>query len=289
MKPAKWILIIIFALWPAVAGAVERTDYWNYMNEVLGGQDQEQSYLGGTYGEYDSHSIANEIGSYGSIVGVYSINNNVGRFGSDTSSYSARNPFTSIPPILYYQANDGLFYPDIYVTKNQYIAGDYLDPDKLVTYIREHYYDPYNTPTPTPLPTATPTPSPTPTPTPTPTPSPTPVARDASVFSASSTNHHAEVWMRNTGTESWTGTAGFSLAVIDDPAHLCAATRYGLGNLTISPDEAFQFEVPLTMPPHSGHYTARFRMVKEFVEFFGETAMVQVANNNSAKVWELYE
>lgn len=51
--------------------------------------------------EYDSDSIHNDYGNYGSSYASNSIRNEYGTFGSDYSSYSACNEYASSPPEIY--------------------------------------------------------------------------------------------------------------------------------------------------------------------------------------------
>ena len=50
---------------------------------------------------FDSNSIFNQFGRYGSQFSPDSINNQFGQYGSQFSPDSARNPFTMTPPTLY--------------------------------------------------------------------------------------------------------------------------------------------------------------------------------------------
>jgi hypothetical protein len=57
-------------------------------------------YLGRLTNQFDSESIYNEFGSYGSAFSATSIYNEFGKYGSEFSSLSPFNEFTSTPPIL---------------------------------------------------------------------------------------------------------------------------------------------------------------------------------------------
>jgi uncharacterized protein YjdB len=75
------------------------------------GDDNE--YLGRFTNQYDSQSVLNEYGAYGSPYRSTSTNNTYGTYGSPYSSLSARNPYASRPPriikngtfLAYYTAN----------------------------------------------------------------------------------------------------------------------------------------------------------------------------------------
>jgi len=51
--------------------------------------------------QYDTDSIANRYGTYGSVYGTSSIWNEYGSYGSEYASLSAWNPYTSTPPCIY--------------------------------------------------------------------------------------------------------------------------------------------------------------------------------------------
>jgi len=79
-------------------------------------QDDKNTYLGKLTNEFDSDSIFNEFGTYGSEFNQLSVFNEFGNFGSEFNSYSATNPFTSTPPMI---------------IKNQKIIG-YLSANKVI-------------------------------------------------------------------------------------------------------------------------------------------------------------
>jgi len=67
---------------------------------VLIAQDNKNTYLGKITNSYDSESIFNEYGTYGSEYNSSSIWNQYATFGSEYSSYSANNSYTSTPPMI---------------------------------------------------------------------------------------------------------------------------------------------------------------------------------------------
>jgi hypothetical protein len=67
---------------------------------VLIAQDDENTYLGKITNSYDSESIFNEYGSFGSEYSSSSIWNKYATFGSEYSSYSPFNKYTSTPPMI---------------------------------------------------------------------------------------------------------------------------------------------------------------------------------------------
>jgi len=67
---------------------------------VLIAQDDKNTYLGKIANSYDSESIFNEYGTYGSQYNSLSIWNQYGTFGSEYNSNSATNPYTSTPPMI---------------------------------------------------------------------------------------------------------------------------------------------------------------------------------------------
>jgi|TARA_B100000678_G_C18184351_1_gene492490 hypothetical protein len=83
--------------------------------------------------QYDSESISNKYGSYGSQYASTSINNQYSSYGSKYSSLSPHNQYTSTPPTIYLK---GRKYG--YLTKNKYKSGVILDPDNLVNWMRSN-------------------------------------------------------------------------------------------------------------------------------------------------------
>jgi hypothetical protein len=75
--------------------------------------------------KYDSDSICNAYGSYGSKYATKSVRNTYGSYGSPYATYSAYNPYTSTPPAIYYSGRIVG-----YLTKNRFLNGA-LDPDTL--------------------------------------------------------------------------------------------------------------------------------------------------------------
>lgn len=67
---------------------------------VLIAQDDKNTYLGKITNPYDSESIFNEYGTYGSEYNSASIWNQYATFGGEYSSYSPHNPYTSTPPMI---------------------------------------------------------------------------------------------------------------------------------------------------------------------------------------------
>jgi hypothetical protein len=67
---------------------------------VLIAQDDKNTYLGKIVNSYDSDSIFNEYGTYGSEYSSSSIWNEYATFGGDYSSYSPQNSYTTTPPMI---------------------------------------------------------------------------------------------------------------------------------------------------------------------------------------------
>lgn len=67
---------------------------------VLIAQDDKNTFIGKITNSYDSQSIFNEYGTFGSQYSSNSIWNSYGTFGSEYSSYSATNQYTSTPPMI---------------------------------------------------------------------------------------------------------------------------------------------------------------------------------------------
>lgn len=86
-----------------------------------------------TSNEFDSESILNQYGNYGSQYSGTSIFNKYGTYGSDYSSLSPYNEYTSNPPKIFI---NGQFWG--YLTKNSYILGNRLDPEKIKQWIYDN-------------------------------------------------------------------------------------------------------------------------------------------------------
>ncbi len=83
---------------PLLAHAEEVCDIVNGASIVA--QDDANTFLGRISNSYDSNSIFNEYGSYGSEYSSGSIWNQYGTFGSEYNSYSATNKYSSTPPMI---------------------------------------------------------------------------------------------------------------------------------------------------------------------------------------------
>ncbi len=80
--------------------------------------------------KYNSHSISNPYGDYGSTYGFYSIRNPYGLYGGKYGIFSPYNPYCVQPPIIFYQGQ-----AVILVTRNRYVITNNLpiiDPDLLL-------------------------------------------------------------------------------------------------------------------------------------------------------------
>lgn len=86
------------------------------------------TFLGKITNEYDSDSIFNEYGQYGSKYSSNSIWNEYGAYGSKYSSYSPFNQYSSSPPSIY---KNGRHIG--YLTVNRYIPGA-INPYVLKSY-----------------------------------------------------------------------------------------------------------------------------------------------------------
>ena len=92
---------------------------------------QDGEYIGEiSSNQFDSESICNDFGKFGSEFSNTSIRNEFGPYGSEFRTYSAYNPFTSSPPlILFNDYRDGIHLG--YLTKNDFLY-ESLDPDLLL-------------------------------------------------------------------------------------------------------------------------------------------------------------
>lgn len=83
--------------------------------------------------QYDTDSITNQYGSYGSQYSSTSINNKYSSYGSQYSSLSPFNQYSSTPPTIYLRGQKYGF-----LTKNKYKGGVTLDPDTLANWMRSN-------------------------------------------------------------------------------------------------------------------------------------------------------
>lgn len=86
-----------------------------------------------TLNQYDSESISNNYGSYGSQYSSTSIKNKYSQFGSPYSSLSPYNQYSSTPPIIYLKGKK-----HGYLTKNRFKTGTTIDPDTLAEWLRRN-------------------------------------------------------------------------------------------------------------------------------------------------------
>ncbi|HWB24261.1 MAG TPA: hypothetical protein VG738_02225 [Chitinophagaceae bacterium] len=82
---------------------------------------------------FDSESISNEYGSYGSKYSVSSIFNIYSNYGSKYSSLSPYNQYTNTPPLVYLKGTKFGF-----LTKNKYVSFNSIDPDELFSWMKHH-------------------------------------------------------------------------------------------------------------------------------------------------------
>jgi hypothetical protein len=86
---------------------------------------QDGTYLGRLTNAFDSQSILNTFGSFGSQFSSTSMYNTFSQYGSQFATYSAYNSFTNTPPVLYVNSVAAA-----YVTKNTFKT-PHIDPDFL--------------------------------------------------------------------------------------------------------------------------------------------------------------
>ena len=88
-------------------------------------------YLGKlTLNKFDTDSIYNEFGNYGSKFSSTSIFNKFSNYGSQYSSLSPFNQFTSTPPLIYLF---GLKYA--YLSINQFLGFKIINPNELIKFL----------------------------------------------------------------------------------------------------------------------------------------------------------
>lgn len=94
----KIFLSIVFVLFSSFTFANELCQLVS--GSVIIAQDGKNTYLGKITNSFDSDSIFNEFGTYGSEFNNKSIWNEFSTFGSEFSNYSPFNQFTSTPPMI---------------------------------------------------------------------------------------------------------------------------------------------------------------------------------------------
>lgn len=86
-----------------------------------------------TSNSFDSESIFNEFGNYGSKFSTTSIFNEFSSYGGQFSSLSPFNSFTSTPPKIFINGN---FWG--YLTVNDFVSGQKLNPNRLKDWVIEN-------------------------------------------------------------------------------------------------------------------------------------------------------
>ena len=87
----------------------------------------------------------------------------------------------------------------------------------------------------------------------------------------------ARVTVRNTGTTTWTAADGYKLGAVGD------SDPFGPGRITlpasaaVAPGDTYDFQVPLQAPGTSTTGVSDWRMLRENVSWFGDTATAMVS------------
>lgn len=99
------------------------------------------------------------------------------------------------------------------------------------------------------------------------------------------------VTVRNIGTATWSAADGYKLATTLDPCDVAPFNRLLLADgAMVPPNSEVVFTGTLEMPDANQVCSVGFRMVREFVEFFGPTVGVDIrTRRNSAEAWSAYE
>ena len=95
---------------------------------------QDGQYLGDITGQYNTNSILNSYGTYGSSYSSTSIWNTYGNYGSSYGSNSAFNSYTTTPPIIYKNS-----VAIGYLTTNS-LKTPRIDPRSLILYKNSFYW-----------------------------------------------------------------------------------------------------------------------------------------------------
>lgn len=99
MRPATFILCSCFSALIALSASGEEVCSI-VKDAALIAQDNNNTLLGKITSPFDSKSIFNEYGEYGSEYSTKSIWNQYGTFGNEYSTYSPFNKYTTTPPML---------------------------------------------------------------------------------------------------------------------------------------------------------------------------------------------
>ena len=106
------------------------------------------------------------------------------------------------------------------------------------------------------------------------------VAADLPAAMSCGSTYAASVTMRNTGTTTWTNPDGngYKLGTVDDSDPFFPLTRVYLpADVAVAPGQSFRFTMTLTAPSVPGTYVTDWRMVREFVYWFGQVAARSVS------------
>ncbi|MDQ5824344.1 MAG: NBR1-Ig-like domain-containing protein [Chloroflexota bacterium] len=130
---------------------------------------------------------------------------------------------------------------------------------------------------------------PTPTNTPTPTSTPTPVPNNAQAvlvyFPGGNTvvvgqQFQVEITMKNTGSNTWSASTSHRLGSQNPTNNVTWGTdRLQLpAGVTVAPGQSYTWSVYLTAPSTAGTYNFQWRMVQEWIEWFGELTPNRTVN-----------
>lgn len=124
------VIVVLLLLGFSQTSYVKATEYINPENLYVYSNDG-SVFLGSlSTNTFNTYSVFNTYGAYGSKYSTTSIWNSYGTYGSKYSSYSATNRYTSTPPILVYNGK-----VMGYVTANPYLSNG-ISPQNLWTLAR---------------------------------------------------------------------------------------------------------------------------------------------------------
>lgn len=90
----------------------------------------------------------------------------------------------------------------------------------------------------------------------------------------------AVVTMLNAGTSTWSAAEGYKLGAVDDSDPFADGRVNLPDGVTVAPGEAYTFSFPMTGTT-AGSYTSDWRMLREGVNWFGDTASQVVSDTCS--------
>jgi hypothetical protein len=101
-------------------------------------------------------------------------------------------------------------------------------------------------------------------------------------------SYTVHVTVQNTGTTTWTASSSYKLGGVDNSDPFVAGDPYPRGLLdagdSIAPGQSKTFTFTMSAPSKAGTYVTDWRMVREYVAWFGQTLTVTVTVNGAPQL-----